>query len=205
MKNYLTQFKFCFTLVLTIFAMSCSSEDDNSDSSFDGSERSIEEFVGEDIYNQLNEFGFNINEGNTPPNISGSFFADNLVILDSSVETDYIGMTISSQIFTFSNQDTNALTIDYNASGGSQSDTGSGSLIAGSGDNFLVLLINKSTISGYTADTLFAISGTMTEDGIENYQLAVFNQDNNDAPEGIFIPEGTGRVIHDTDDLADKK
>lgn len=207
MKNFINKSTYVLFLFTLVFLSSCSKDDDGGGGKpgFDGSKQSIKEFVGAEIYSQLIEFGFNINEGSEPPSISGKFYADDLEILDSSVPGDISGSYMVSQTFEFKNQNDDELTVEYSGGGGSQTDEGAGSFIAGSGSSFLVLLKNESTIQGYTSETLFAISGKMTAEGILNYQLAGFNVNiSDDTPEGIFIPEGTGRVIHDTGDLAER-
>lgn len=198
-------FKKFMLVMLILGAISCSKDDDetNGEGDFTGSQQSIENIIGSDVYQSAQEMGFMFNTGSNPPIVEGSYIADNLEILGSTVGSDYVGMFMPTQNFTFSNQNIDDLSVLYVGAGGSQTDEGGGAFIAGEGGNFTALLTVAATIQGYTSQTVFLISGTIVAEGIENYQLAVFMIDQGEAPDGIFIPEGQGRVIHDTDDLAE--
>lgn len=189
--------------VLTVLAlvftfMSCSTDEDEG---FDGSHASIENYIGADIVNKMEDFGFQFNPGDNPPDVTGKFYADYLKILESDVPSDEPGNGVYPQTFSFYEQ--SGLSVQYSGSGAVQSDAGAGALLSGTDNKFTAILKLKTSYGEYTAETAYIISGTMTEEGILDYQLAATNL-GDDAPDGVLIPEGSTRVIHDTDDLAER-
>lgn len=202
-KNYpFSVFLLCITFIGLV---SCSKDEDNNEE-FDGSREAIEEFLTPEITQKLENFGLNIHTGSNPPDVTGSYMANNLEVINTDVPGDQIGNIISDISFSFLNQNNSDLSIEYIAQGASQSDEGSGSLLSGDDNSFTVFLKAKSTIGSYTAQTFFVISGKMAADrtGIRDYQIAGGVIDDGDAPEGIFIPEGSARVAEDKDDLAER-
>lgn len=185
-----------FVLVFSFAA--CSTEDDGD---MDGSHAAIEDFIGSDIVKKMEEFGLEFHPGDNPPDVSGEFYADHLVILDSDVPSDEPGNSIYAQTFRFFDQD--GLAVKYSGSGAQQSDEGSGAILTGSGNDFTAILKLNTTYQSYHVTSAYVITGTMTAEGILEYQMAATNL-KDDAPDGIVIPEGATRVIHDTDDLAER-
>lgn len=184
-------------LVASVF-FSCSTEGDEG---FDGSRASIDDILGPQIADKIEGMGFEFHTGDNPPDVTGKFYADYLEILESDVPSDEPGNGIWPQTFEFYNQ--SGLSVQYSGSGGSQVDEGSGAFLSGNNNEFTAILTLESTNQGYTAQSAYLITGTMTEEGILDYQVAATNL-GDDAPDGVFIPEGATRVIHDTDDLAER-
>lgn len=185
-------------LLIFIFSFtSCSKEDEE----FDGSKAAIEDYIGADIVDKMEDFGLRFNTGDNPPDVTGEFYADYLEILKSDVPSDEPGNGIYPQTFRFYEQ--SGLSVKYSGSGMEQSDEGSGAILSGSSNKFTAVLKLKSTIQGYTVESAYVITGTMTQEGILDYQMAATNL-GDDAPEGVVIPEGATRVIHDSDDLAER-
>lgn len=193
-----------FQLILvSLIIFSCSSDDDSSDNSnnaFNGSIESIENFFNPGVIAAFNELGFTINTGNNPPQIfEGSYLASPFILENTSVQGDNIGNQFSDYFFQFSNQNNTNLTIDFFGSGGSQQDTGFGSFISGNNSQFSVFLKITSTVSGQTADFAYALSGEVTDDGIENFEFVNLMLDDNGDPADIWIENNTGRLLVDAD------
>ncbi|HZH69836.1 MAG TPA: hypothetical protein VFD80_05250 [Flavobacteriaceae bacterium] len=198
MKNI----KFLLICSLVLLISSCSSDDDSG--GFDGSTGDIKDFVTPELYDIMTELGLVIHTGNTPPLLEGGYYMSPCILSATNIETDNIGAAYASQTFYLSNMNADNLTIDYAGGGGSQQDDGSGSFISGSGNDFSIFLTITSEISGYEADTVFVLSGTETNDGFVDFQLAVFMKDNNGNPGGVFIEDGKGRIFIDGDELVEK-
>lgn len=197
--------KIIFLLATFTLFLGCSSDDD-SGNEFDGSLESIEDFFTPELVEALQDLGFIINEGGDPPNIEGTFFSEPFRLAASTVSGDFVGQAFPDYTSMFSNQDNSSLTIDFNGSGGSQVDEGFGSLVSGEDDRFSVYLkvdiqINNSNV----AETGYAISGRMTDDGIEDFQLAILMLDDNGDPDGVYIENNTGRLIVDIDDFSPRQ
>lgn len=195
-----TNFVYGSLLLVLIFVFnSCSKEEDGD---FDGSKAGIEDYIGADIVDKMEEFGLQFNTGDNPPDVTGEFYADYLEILNSDVPSDEAGNSIYPQSFSFHNQ--SGLSVQYSGSGSQQSDEGAGAIISGNNNKFTAVLKLKSTYQGYNIESAYVITGTMTDEGILDYQMAATNL-GDDAPDGVVIPEGATRVIHDTDDLAERQ
>lgn len=185
-------------LIFTFSLTSCSKEDEG----FDGSKAAIEDYIGADIVDKMEDFGLQFNTGDNPPDVTGEFYADYLEILNSDVPSDEPGNGIWPQTFRFYDQ--NGLSVQYSGSGAEQSDEGSGAILTGGDNKFTAILKLKSTYQGYNIESAYVLTGTMSEEGILDYQMAATNL-GDDAPDGVVIPEGATRVIHDTDDLAERQ
>ncbi len=191
-------------LLISVLVFGCSSDDDSTDE-FDGSLESIEDFFTPELVDALNDLGFEINTGNTPPNIEGSFLMSPFELQASNIPSDQIGIVISDYLASFVNQNSNALTIDFMGQGGSQTDVGNGSFVAGNGNQFTVLLKITSQIGSVPVDTAFAISGVVSDDGIEDMQTAGLMLDDKGDPEGVYIENNQGRVFFDSDGFSPRQ
>lgn len=190
---------FCF-----VFS-SCSDDEDSGTGEFDGSIESVEDFFTPELVAALENLGFVINQGSTPPNIEGSYFSSPFTLQASTVTGDFVGSNFPDYTSIFSNQDNGSLKIDFNGSGGSQTDEGYGSLISGNDNRFSVYLKLSSQISSsIEVETAYAISGRITDEGIEDYQLAIMMLDDNGDPDGVYIENNTGRLLVDSDDFSER-
>jgi len=182
--------------------VSCKKDDNgksDDDSGFDGSIQDIEDFYSSDIVDALDNLDFDINTGNNPPNIEGVYFVSPSILQASSVPGDTPGIQFPDITMNFSNQDSDNLTIDFTGDSGPEVYDGDGSFISGDNNRFSVFLIINVTSGGQTAETTFAISGQLGDDGIENVQVAVLMLDDNGDPGDYFIENNTGRVLYDED------
>lgn len=193
--------KYLLLAVLTTITIGCSKGDNDG---FDGSLRSIEDFYTPELVHAMDSLGFAINTGNKPPEIEGIYDFSPVILQASSVPSDILNSRFLDYEITFSNQDNGELTIDYYGNQGIQTDDGDGSFISGEGNTFSVFLIVSSEINSYPADSAIALSGKMTDEGIENIQLAFFMLDNKGNPGGNIIHNNTGRIFYDSDGLSEK-
>ena len=191
--------------MLTTILVGCKKDDDVEDAGgFDGSIEDIEDFYNSDIVDALLALGFDINTGNNPPNIEGSYLVSSAVLQNSSVPGDTNGTVFPNLLMNFNNQEGELLTIDFDGSSGVEIYNGDGSFISGDNNEFSVFLKIIAERSGQTAETTFAISGVITNEGISDVQVAVLMIDDEGDPGGIFIENNTGRVLFDGDGLAER-
>ncbi|MDT0556782.1 hypothetical protein [Patiriisocius hiemis] len=199
------QYKILFLLSLFLVFSACKKDDDgDNDQSFDGSIEDIESFYNSDVVDALIDLGFEINTGNNPPTIEGSYLCTPSILEATSVPNDVIGSQFPDLFLNFRNQDNSTLTIDFDGASGSETYDGAGSFVSGSDDQFSVFLIITVTRDGETAEVTFAISGTKEADGIANLQVALIMIDDNGDPGGFFIENNTGRVLTDGDDFSEE-
>ncbi len=200
--------KLCLALLAVVLLFSCSKDDDNNDEGFDGSLRSIEDFYSMEVLDALEGLGFLINTGDNPPNLEGTFLFSPLVLESSSVSGDSPGSTFPDYVATFKNQNNDNLTIDYNGNhiGFSQQDEGNGAFISGNDSEFSMFLKTLTQINNSVpAESTIAISGKMTANGIEDAQMVLIMLDNKGNPDGVYIPDNTGRLLFDSDKLSPKQ
>lgn len=195
-------------LLLLTLVISCSKTDDSSDGDFDGSIRSITDFYNEDLIKALEDLGFQINTGNTPPNLQGSYFISPYKLSASTVNGDYVGKLFTNYIAHFTNQDNESLTIDFKGEQGDNEDNGYGSFISGEGNKFSIFLKVTTKQEGvdYVVESASSISGVINDEGdIENFQKALIMLNDNGDPDNLYIENNTGRLLYDSDFISEKQ
>ena len=205
MKNKISIYLFLFVTL----TFSCTKDDDvEAGGPFDGSEKSLQEFFNPEIVEALKDLGFKIHKGNNPPNIEGSYLSTPVELKATTVEKDYsIGTKFRDYVSTFSNQNNEKSTVDFDGAhpGNIQVDNGDGVFIAGEGSNFSVYLkIKTIAFSLYEAEFAYAISGTISDDGIIDFQFVNLMLDDFGDESGLFIENNTGRLLEDSDGLSNR-
>lgn len=148
-----------------------------------------------------------IYEGDTPPNIEGCYLASTVMLEYSNVSGDYVGKTFADHYIKFSNQDMVNNTVDYESlqfgSEGTAHDYSIDSYVTGSDNNFTVFFNIYGTYDdGVTTYKMaYAISGTVTNNGIVDYHDGLCMLEKND-PNDILVDVGAIRVFKDSDGMA---
>ncbi len=189
-------------LLLSVFTFSCSDDDDGDSSAFDGSQQAIEEFFSPELVDALEDLGFILNQGSNPPNIEGVYLASPFVLINSTVPGQTVPYTSLDMLITFENQDNSSLTIDYHYDQIIATGSGYGSFVTGNNNKFAVYLKTVITFENNSADSAVAISGTITDSGIENLQMAGLMLDNKGNPSGFFNENNTGQLFYDSDEFS---
>ena len=158
--------------------------------------------------------GMPINGGNKPPTIEGTYIATPFELVSTTVPDDPEEHVFSDFIVTFKNFNARKLTLELDYENGPETGTGLASFVVGEDNKFSMFCEIKSTqLLLFKAEAIMVISGTLTENGIEDFYLANFMIDNHgntvpfgiiDDDLGVWIPNGTGRVIYDSDGIAEK-
>ena len=172
-----------------------------------GSLEEVKNFYTTEFVDAMVDLEFNINLGNNPPNLEGSYLISPFILEDSTVEQDSaaIGGQFQDYLATFSNQNNNSLTIDLEGIQDGQEDDGSGSFITGDGGAFTVYSKTISQQGSSKAETAVTISGILSPNGIINIQFFGAMLDDNGDPQGVFIENNTGRLLVDGDDFSSKQ
>jgi len=143
-----------------------------------------------------------IYSGNTPPDIENTYFIDPMIAVYCQDGGYAKGSVITSTYIKFTNQDNKAKTIEYAEKEGSNTSTGKGAFISGSGNNFTVYLDTEGTSSGIYTKTALVISGTKTSTGIQGLRYAFVMVDKGDDPKNTLMDKGVFRVFEDSDGTA---
>jgi hypothetical protein len=179
--------------VLTLVLTSCKKEDDELS-------KDIQNFVSDEVLDQIMDMGMVINKGIDPPDMEGEYLASPYELIGTTVADDYsLGTIFADYYFRLYDQDNADLTIKLDYYNGGEEGSGLGGFIAGNGKKFSVFIEVESEYSGYEATLLHVISGTMGNDGIEDFYFTNYMLDNNDNEGGVWIENDEGRVLIDSD------
>ena len=148
-----------------------------------------------------------IYDGDTPPNIEGCYVVSTCVLDYSTLWYDDPGWdTYVDHYVKFSNQDMVNNTVDYESAQFAtytSYDYSLDSYVSGKDNNFTVFfnIVGDYGDGVTTYKMAYAISGTISENGIINYYDGFYMQEKND-PYEYLVPVGTIRVFKDMDGLA---
>ena len=150
--------------------------------------KDVLERIPDEILNTAKELGLKINGGKTPPNIEGSYYAQPVILINTTSEDgkQVIGQLFNNGTFIFSEQNNAKLTVlTYIEEMGVGSDTGVGSFITGNGKKFSVFVVMDNM---YSETVYFLISGEIENDGIRNLQFLLLHED----LQGNLFKDGDG-------------
>ena len=169
--------------------------------------KTIDDIVPAECISVLEEIGFPIYRGTTPPNIEGCYLADNSLLVASNYPNDYDMINnhyFGDYKYRFYSQSSEYRTLAMQSviKGGSAAGYGSFGNISGTGQNFTAYFIyeetTKSDVATATMKTIFIISGTKTTQGIAHSYHSFIALEKWD-PNDVLVPVGTIRVIQETD------
>ncbi|MAZ29145.1 MAG: hypothetical protein CL868_18975 [Cytophagaceae bacterium] len=193
-------------LLFTMFSCSKDDGDNPQEITQEEIEAQVENFVTPDLIDALENLGYTFNDGIDTPDISGNFRFEKVILVKSNIEDDYApGSTFYNITMNITSLDNGKRTFNFTGTEGDGATTlgnQTDSFFSGRGDKFSAYAKLENTIGEETAIVLFAISGTITDEGISLAQVGVLMLDNNDNPNGTFIANGDGRLLKDEDGLA---
>jgi hypothetical protein len=172
----------------------------------DGLTKEIRNIVTNEYLAKFKAIGIEINGGNKPPNIEGTYLATPLMCIKSSFPGDsHVGLQMVDAEITFSEQNNAKLTVFTNfierTETGGQTGKGTGSFITGSGNKFTVFVKMTGTLNGLPLETIDIYSGEISSSGIKNYYSAQMMIKGNIHTN---LPEGEVRLFTDSDGLAER-
>jgi len=191
-------------IILEIGTNSCSKNNDNNVPT-----NKIEQVIPAELLTQIKEY-MPINEGTTPPNISGCYLMSPTILVYSTLKEDNKDIDDKNEwcdmYYKFTAPNSNN-TIGYESKEYNDGVIRSSSYstefnIMGYGNSFTTyMVINSNELDGITAKKATIISGTKTSEGIENMTVAFIMLDKND-PEENLVPINTIRIFTDKDGLS---
>lgn len=188
---------------------------------YDGSKSYIEKFLGADVLAAIEAQDFPIYYGETPPNIEGDYVANVHTVIASTVPQDEgnVPFELVDFKFHFMNQNQKKLEVDFEA----EEDLGIFALLLGddfeyvkhkgkgtymSGhDNYFTVYIKTEVKTKLFGKAIVAkvLSGKISEQGVVDYRIANYMLEIKHKDVLIeWIPEKTGRVAIDSDNLASR-
>lgn len=193
-------FKTIISLILILGLAGCTTKVDEN-----GLSKNITKILPDSVYTKMMNMGMPINGGNQPPELEGTYNVSPFILDSSDVEGDYRGKSFSDFVVTFHNFNSRKLTVEIDYVNGPETGTGVGSYIVGHDNKFSVFCEIKATqLLIFHANAIFVLTGTLTNDGIDDFYYANFMLDNHGNEEGLWIDNGSGRIIYDSDGFSER-
>ena len=164
----------------------------------------IDDVLPEDLQDLIEPY-ITIYKGNNPPNIEGTIYVEPFVCVycqDQNQGGYFPGDVVASSYIRFYNQNMIYNTLDIDEKEGSNTSTGKGAFISGTGNNFSAFFNTIGTSSGISTKTALVISGTKTANGIANLKYAFVMVEKGNDPNHILMNEGVFRVFEDGDGIS---
>ncbi|MEQ8525276.1 hypothetical protein [Gracilimonas sp.] len=177
----------------------------------------VKEIVPDDLLATVEDsLGVSVNRGSSPPNIESllagtqkakppegvTVIMEPFELVETVVPDDDEDQLFYDMYVRMGNQNTDNEEIDISMRHRQQSvSTGLGGYITGEDSSFTIFAEQESEREGETIRSVRVFSGIVTEDGIDNPQLALMMKEN--AGFDDIIPNGTGRSFDDGDGLAE--
>ena len=153
----------------------------------------------------LKKHGAIINEGTTPPTVSGAFLLSPDVCSYDNSGGNFSGTTFDDYVYKFSNQNTAKFTVrvDYDdLSGGDTGADSTATYISGNGKLFTIFTQSSGVESNISYTNLEVISGEIATGGIANLQITDFLKSKGADPNNSLEPAGSTRIFYDSDMLS---
>lgn len=166
-------------------------------------------FIPEDILEEIENNGQVIYSGFNPPVLKGKYRLSPTILVSSNFADTYSpGDEFKSQILEFSNFRRSDLTLEVSIEDedGVHKTKGRGGFIAGEGNDFTIYIREdtENTTTGHVHLSTTVLSGTVDANGIVNLHLSRFMIDDNGDPYGDLFENGNGRLFKDGDGYSEK-
>ena len=148
-----------------------------------------------------------LHSGKTPPNIKGEYFANSKILTGSNYPPDEIGKSYLNQYIAFTkgadgkiHYDAEEHRFDVPVSDDSSEDVTV--YLVGAGNKFTAYFVaTGQTYDIYNKESTI-ISGTLTENGIQDFHLAFVMLEKGADPANRLVPVNTYRIFKENDGLA---
>lgn len=165
----------------------------------------VQQIVPEALIDTLRSKGMVINEGLTPPALTGIFRASPFELFAPYGPEDSWkkGKVIGDYKYRFYDQsaDKVSIKVDSKQPSGNDTSTGLGAFVAGKNNSFTIFAEVSGTTGKATYKQLAVISGEISAQGIRNFQYSFILKEKND-PNDELIAAGKARVWRDSDALS---
>ena len=192
---------FLFILILSTSGWgfpSCKKSDTVTPSNTGSFPAPISNIVSQGMVDSLRAAGATIHAGTMPPVVSGIF----LMHPDSCIYDNSPGHNAGSLFddykFKFTDQNNTLFTVTVaqkNVVSGVINSTPVSSFVSGSGNDFSVFILRTLSPSGIVVQQFNVLSGTLTQNGIQNFQNTLYMRSKTGDPNNTIAPAGTVRVF----------
>jgi hypothetical protein len=164
----------------------------------------VSAFLSQQDIDTLEKDGMKIYPGSNPPNITGYYIANSLVVVYDTPDND-VGAHKDECKFHFYNQTAaGGITEDFTDTtpGSNDSGTGLGAFISGSGQCFSVFVDLKGTDFGCNYESPEIYSGCLTAQGIQGFMWGFMLTSETGQNCGVLMPVGAVRIVDEQSGLA---
>lgn len=182
-----------FGLVLGL--ASCNKEDDEPDMH----QAKINSTIPPEYVQTVKSLGMEIHAGNTPPNVTGTYFMVPNLLLSSNISDDAPANTqFVSYNVTFSHFDQADFSLRFVGLSTGERDESESAVVSGSGNNFTVYGRSTTTVGANSVVLGVMYSGTLEDGKVKNLKRAIIVVDDSKAGPNL-LKRGNARVFHDGD------
>ena len=198
---------FYFALILCSVLLSCD-KDDKEDLLAKEEEiltKKIEDIIPQNYLDSLKKWELPIHFGTTPPNVTGTYNVQPIILKKSNISSDIPGSRFLDGLIQFKNQSNKDFSINmYGKNFLNSRDTSIVTAISGSENKFTVYgKVRSVSVNKNIAITALILSGEIDGNNIKNLTTGVINIDNSKGGDD-FIAEGKGRTAFDSDFISQK-
>ncbi len=158
----------------------------------------ISNLITNSMVDSLRNAGGTIFSGTTPPIVNGIYLmSPDSCVFDNS-PGNFAGTLFADYKFRFTNQNNNTFTLNVdqkNLSSGSLNPTPASVYISGSGNTFSVFVFRTISPAGISVEQFNILSGTLTANGVQNFQNILYIRKKGSDPSGTLPPAGTIRLF----------
>jgi hypothetical protein len=163
----------------------------------------VGDYLDADDIARLEGEGFDINKGDNPPSVEGDFYLNSLQVIKDDFGAE--GMEIENYTWSYDKQAGDSLEGSYEMDGGADSASGVRGNISGDGDCFTVYLNFTGNTNGCDYSMPFVQSGCLTEEGIEDFEIAYVMQSKSGSNCELLMPENSDRITSEMDGMGERK
>lgn len=203
-KHFYTLYFFVLIITLLFVAGGCKKDDSEATPATTPPVTTTETYpvpiknsIPQSMIDSLRDAGAVIHSGTTPPVVNGIYLmSPDSCIYDNNGPT--AGTLYADYKFRFSNQDNTTFTVTVdqkNMVTGVLNTTPVSSYICGSGNNFTVFILRTLSPLGITVEQYNVLSGTLTANGVQNFQNTLYMRSKGADPGNTVVAAGTIRVF----------
>ena len=198
LKNRFFIFISVAVATMSVSLSSCTKEDLEEKNSLTADIRRI---LPADMLAKLKALGLEINDGNNPPDIEGTYLCSPWTLVKSNFADEFSpGFKFNDKYLTFSQQNNNNLTVMLDYAASVTQGSGTGAFITGQGNKFSIFVEISGVALGSPYKTVEVYSGEISSSGIKNlYEGFIVTLE---AP--ATVKKGQARLIRDNDGLAER-
>lgn len=155
---------------------------------------------------EIKDSGFEVYEGNTPPNIEGIYVSSPHILMRPHVGDYYRqGHRWPDARYRITAQRNGIGTLDFKSMDGSENASGNSICITGSGNKFTIYSKMGGTTNGVPIQTAVVFSGEVTNEGIKNLKSSyILTWKQGDTSDSKVMPVGQWRISGDKDGLSER-